>query len=155
MASIRSVKASLLMQMGKSTTGSQRYRIHFGKLELLKFYNNQTMFRVADDLGKLRFQFSFFHKPLFGWKGSFVVTQVAAEKKVTFDHGIEGSIAEDCFFSMVAFREGFSFNFIEGMLELIRLSLMTNSFQARCMRKARSLIGISFNNGKDGSKGFF
>uniref|UniRef100_A0A914UII4 Glycosyltransferase 2-like domain-containing protein n=1 Tax=Plectus sambesii TaxID=2011161 RepID=A0A914UII4_9BILA len=32
-------------------------------------------FRVADDLGKLRFQFSYFHRPLFGWKGSFVVTQ--------------------------------------------------------------------------------
>jgi egghead protein (zeste-white 4 protein) len=57
---------------------------------------------VADDMGKLRFQFSFFHKPLFGWKGSFVVTQYAAEKKVTFDHGLEGSIAEDCYFSMIA-----------------------------------------------------
>lgn len=33
-------------------------------------------FRVADDMGKLRFQFRFFHKPLFGWKCSFVVTQV-------------------------------------------------------------------------------
>ncbi|KAI6241634.1 Glyco-trans-2-like domain-containing protein [Aphelenchoides fujianensis] len=71
-------------------------------------------FRVADDMGKLRFQFNFFHKPLFGWKGSFVVTQVGAERKVTFDHGPEGSIAEDCFFSMVAYRDGYSFNFIEG-----------------------------------------
>ncbi|KAK5980469.1 hypothetical protein GCK32_012727 [Trichostrongylus colubriformis] len=33
-------------------------------------------FRVADDMGKLRLQFKLFHKPLFGWKGSFVVTQV-------------------------------------------------------------------------------
>jgi egghead protein (zeste-white 4 protein) len=32
---------------------------------------------VADDLGKLRFQFSYFHRPLFGWKGSYVVTQVS------------------------------------------------------------------------------
>jgi len=71
-------------------------------------------FRVADDMGKLRFQFSFFHKPLFGWKGSFVVTQVAAERKVTFDHGLEGSIAEDCYFSMIAYRDGYTFNFIEG-----------------------------------------
>jgi egghead protein (zeste-white 4 protein) len=65
-------------------------------------------------MGKLRFQFSVFHKPLFGWKGSFVVTQVGAEKKVSFDHGPEGSIAEDCFFSMIAFRDGYSFNFVEG-----------------------------------------
>lgn len=34
-------------------------------------------FRVADDMGKLRLQFSMFHKPLFSWKGSFVVTQVS------------------------------------------------------------------------------
>uniref|UniRef100_A0A0M3HMN5 Beta-1,4-mannosyltransferase bre-3 n=2 Tax=Ascaris TaxID=6251 RepID=A0A0M3HMN5_ASCLU len=71
-------------------------------------------FRVADDMGKLRFQFRFFHKPLFGWKGSFVVTQVGAERKVSFDHGREGSIAEDCFFSMIAFRDGYTFDFIEG-----------------------------------------
>uniref|UniRef100_A0A914GZB9 Beta-1,4-mannosyltransferase bre-3 n=1 Tax=Globodera rostochiensis TaxID=31243 RepID=A0A914GZB9_GLORO len=71
-------------------------------------------FRVADDMGKLRFQFKIFHKPLFGWKGSFVVTNAGAEKKVSFDHGSEGSIAEDCFFSMIAFRDGYSFDFIEG-----------------------------------------
>lgn len=28
-------------------------------------------------MGKLRFQFKVFHKPLFGWKGSFVVTNVS------------------------------------------------------------------------------
>lgn len=35
-------------------------------------------FRVSDDMGKLRFQFKVFHKPLFGWKGSYVVTQVSS-----------------------------------------------------------------------------
>lgn len=34
-------------------------------------------FRVADDMGKLRFQFCMFHKPLFSWKGSYVVTKVS------------------------------------------------------------------------------
>ncbi|PAV60452.1 hypothetical protein WR25_10584 [Diploscapter pachys] len=71
-------------------------------------------FRVADDMGKLRLQFKLFHKPIFGWKGSFVVTQVAAERSVSYDHGLEGSIAEDCFFSMVAMKHGFTFDFIEG-----------------------------------------
>lgn len=33
-------------------------------------------FRVSDDMGKLRLQFKVFHKPIFSWKGSFVVTQV-------------------------------------------------------------------------------
>ncbi|EPB67733.1 hypothetical protein ANCCEY_13180, partial [Ancylostoma ceylanicum] len=71
-------------------------------------------FRVADDMGKLRLQFKLFHKPLFGWKGSFVVTQVAAERNVSYDHGMEGSIAEDCFFSMIAMKHGYTFDFIEG-----------------------------------------
>ncbi len=35
-------------------------------------------FRAADDMGKLRCQFRIFHKPLFGWKGSYVVTRVSA-----------------------------------------------------------------------------
>ncbi|XP_055325821.1 beta-1,4-mannosyltransferase egh-like, partial [Sitodiplosis mosellana] len=71
-------------------------------------------FRVSDDMGKLRFQFKFFHKPLFSWKGSYVVTQYQAEKQVSFDNGIDGSVAEDCFFAMRAFRQGFTFDFIEG-----------------------------------------
>ncbi|KAB7507336.1 Beta-1,4-mannosyltransferase egh [Armadillidium nasatum] len=71
-------------------------------------------FRVSDDMGKLRFQFKIFHKPLFGWKGSYVVTQVGAEKSVTFDHGPDGSVAEDNYFGMVALRDGYSFDFIEG-----------------------------------------
>lgn len=71
-------------------------------------------FRVADDMGKLRFQFYMFHKPLFSFKGSFVVTQAAAERAVSFDNGRDGSIAEDCYFAMKAYSMGYSFNFIEG-----------------------------------------
>lgn len=36
------------------------------------------------------------------------------EKAVSFDNGLDGSIAEDCFFAMRAFSQGYSFNFIEG-----------------------------------------
>lgn len=71
-------------------------------------------FRVADDMGKLRFQFKMFHRPLFSWKGSYVVTRAGAERKVSFDHGLNGSVAEDCYFSMVAYKEGYTFNFIQG-----------------------------------------
>ncbi|XP_019876003.1 beta-1,4-mannosyltransferase egh [Aethina tumida] len=71
-------------------------------------------FRVTDDMGKLKLQFQMFHKPLFSWKGSYVVTQVAAEKAVSFDNGLDGSIAEDCFFAMKAYSLGYSFNFIQG-----------------------------------------
>lgn len=33
--------------------------------------------RVSDDMGKLRFQFKTFHKPVFSWKGSYVVSLVS------------------------------------------------------------------------------
>lgn len=39
---------------------------------------------------------------------------MGAERAVSFDNGLDGSVAEDCFFAMHAFREGYSFNFIEG-----------------------------------------
>lgn len=42
--------------------------------------------------------------------------EVGAERNVSFDHGPEGSIAEDCYFSMVAMKQGYSFDFIEGIL---------------------------------------
>ena len=42
------------------------------------------------------------------------MTQVEAERRVTFDHGPDGSVAEDNFFGMVAQRDGYSFDFIEG-----------------------------------------
>lgn len=71
-------------------------------------------FRVADDMGKLRCQLKFFNKPMFGWKGSYVVCNAEAERKVTWDWGPDGSKAEDCFFGIVALNEGFSFDFIEG-----------------------------------------
>ncbi|PSN37675.1 Beta-1 [Blattella germanica] len=58
---------------------------HFGQ-GLITYANEDVVnwvttladsFRVADDMGKLRLQFSMFHKPLFSWKGSYVVTQVS------------------------------------------------------------------------------
>lgn len=72
------------------------------------------MFRVAMDMGRLRAQFMIFHRPLFSWKGSYVVTRAGVERKVTYDHGMAGSIAEDSYFAMIAYRDGYTFNFIEG-----------------------------------------
>ncbi|CAG2168943.1 unnamed protein product [Oppiella nova] len=72
--------------------------------------------RVADDLGKIRFQFKCFHKPVFSWKGSYFVCRVKAERSLSFDHGLEGSIAEDCYFAVNAYRCGHTFDWIEGQM---------------------------------------
>ncbi|CAG0919690.1 unnamed protein product [Notodromas monacha] len=70
--------------------------------------------RVAEDVGKYKFQFKNFEKPLFGMKGSYVVTQVATERAVSFDNGKDGSVAEDCYFALIASAKGVKFGFIEG-----------------------------------------
>lgn len=43
-----------------------------------------------------------------------IYLQSGAEKAVSFDNGLDGSVAEDCFFAMRAFSQGYTFNFIEG-----------------------------------------
>lgn len=70
--------------------------------------------KVTNDMGQLRGQFRIFHKLLFIWKGSFLVSRVGAERDVSFDHGPEGSLGEDVFFGMVANEKGYKFGFIEG-----------------------------------------
>lgn len=70
--------------------------------------------RVGNDYGIIRFCLKYFRKPLFSWKGSYVVSNAGAERNVSFDFGIHGSIAEDCFFGLMAWNKGYSFDFIEG-----------------------------------------
>lgn len=70
--------------------------------------------RVAEDMGKIQFQLRVLHMPILGWKGSYVVSQLGAEKKVTFDNGPDSSVAEDTYFGILAASQGFSFNFIQG-----------------------------------------
>lgn len=70
--------------------------------------------RVGVDYGQFRWSFNYFHKPYFSWKGSYVVANAGVERKIGFDFGMEGSIAEDCFFAMKAIHEGYTFGFIHG-----------------------------------------
>uniref|UniRef100_A0A915IDW8 Glycosyltransferase 2-like domain-containing protein n=1 Tax=Romanomermis culicivorax TaxID=13658 RepID=A0A915IDW8_ROMCU len=71
---------------------------------------------VGDHIGRLRLQFKYFERPLFGCKGSFLVVQCGAERKVTFDFGPDGSVGEDTFFALMAWSRfpNFTFGFIEG-----------------------------------------
>lgn len=71
-------------------------------------------FRVGADMGILRFCLKTFHKPLFLFKGSFVVCKVSIERDVSFNNGAEGSIAEDTYFAMLATSKGHSFDWISG-----------------------------------------
>lgn len=73
--------------------------------------------RVANDMSWMRFQFYYLHRPVFGCKGSYIVAQALAERRVSFDHGPDGSISEDIYFSMMTLGHGYSFGFVEGELQ--------------------------------------
>uniref|UniRef100_A0A182X8S3 Glycosyltransferase 2-like domain-containing protein n=1 Tax=Anopheles quadriannulatus TaxID=34691 RepID=A0A182X8S3_ANOQN len=45
---------------------------------------------------------------------NWLTTLADSFRAVSFDNGIDGSVAEDCFFAMRAFAQGYTFNFIEG-----------------------------------------
>nr|CAG4643243.1 EOG090X07AI [Ilyocryptus agilis] len=70
--------------------------------------------RVAEDMGKIQFQLRALHMPLLGWKGSFVVSNLGAERKVTYDNGPDSSVAEDTYFGILAASQGHSFDFVNG-----------------------------------------
>jgi len=70
--------------------------------------------RVAEDMGKIQFELRVLHMPILGWKGSYVVALVGAERKVSYDNGPDSSVAEDTFFGILAASQGYSFSFIEG-----------------------------------------
>jgi egghead protein (zeste-white 4 protein) len=71
--------------------------------------------RVAIDLGCLRFCLKNFNKPIFLFKGSYVVCRSVCEHEITFDNGLVGSIAEDTYFAMLATSKNKRFGWIEGL----------------------------------------
>ncbi|KAL8573424.1 hypothetical protein ACOMHN_032439 [Nucella lapillus] len=95
--------------------------------------------RVGVDYGSLRFTLKVLHKPFFSWKGSFIVANAAAEKSVSFDHGPESSIAEDCFFAVVAFQQGYSFGFVDGEMH----EMSTFTLKDYVQQRRRWMRGIS------------
>eukprot|EP01065_Artemidia_motanka_P012649 TRINITY_DN16976_c0_g1_i1.p1 TRINITY_DN16976_c0_g1~~TRINITY_DN16976_c0_g1_i1.p1 ORF type:complete len:853 (+),score=278.66 TRINITY_DN16976_c0_g1_i1:51-2609(+) len=71
--------------------------------------------RVADDFGKFRLSFAM-HVPIFGMHGSFVAIAQDVEERVGWDHGPEGSITEDAFFAVVAWKRGAGVAWIDSFM---------------------------------------
>lgn len=71
--------------------------------------------RVSDDCGRYRLQFES-GEVWVGMHGSFVVVCNIVEQAVTFDHGAEGSIAEDAFFAMIARTKGVRYSWIDALM---------------------------------------
>ena len=72
--------------------------------------------RVAFDYGVMRFGLQVLKRPIFGFKGSFIICKVKAEMDVGFDFGPEESIAEDLRFALTAWHKGYKFDFVQGVM---------------------------------------
>ncbi|KAL3864736.1 hypothetical protein ACJMK2_006393 [Sinanodonta woodiana] len=70
--------------------------------------------RVAIDIGLMKFCFQKLHRPIYGLKGSYIIIKCSVEKKIGFDYGLKGSIAEDLYLALEAWKNGYKFNFVEG-----------------------------------------
>ena len=72
--------------------------------------------RVAFDYGVMRLALQVFRRPVFGFKGSFIVASVKAEMDVGFDFGPKESIAEDLRFALTAWDKSYTFGFVHGTM---------------------------------------
>lgn len=71
--------------------------------------------RVSDDCGRYRIQYEQ-GEVWVGMHGSFIVIANCVEQDVTFDHGVEGSIAEDAFFALLARSRNVRFAWIDALM---------------------------------------
>ena len=69
--------------------------------------------RVGDDLARFQLQYSYFHRPVFGAHGSFLLSNGAVENEVTWDLG---SLTEDYEFAMSAWRLGYKCGKVPGFI---------------------------------------
>lgn len=102
--------------------------------------------RVMCDLGTLRFSLRYLNRPLYYFKGSFVVCKHSVEKFIGFDFGLEGSLAEDAYFACRASNLGFSFDWVDGeMLEGSPFTLVDFMRQRRRWNQGLFQVNTSKN----------
>ncbi|KAK3607184.1 hypothetical protein CHS0354_007099 [Potamilus streckersoni] len=89
--------------------------ITYGNDRIVNWYTTiADSIRVSIDIGLMKFCFQKLHRPVYGFKGSFIIVKAPVEKALGFDFGPNGSIAEDLFFALEAWKRGYKFNFVEG-----------------------------------------
>ncbi|KAI8819193.1 glycosyl transferase family group 2-domain-containing protein [Fimicolochytrium jonesii] len=77
------------------------------------FYTVADGLRVGDDLSRFHLQYTYFHRPIFGAHGSFLLTNGAVENAVTWDLG---SLTEDFQFAVKAWQMGFRCGSVAGIV---------------------------------------
>ncbi|KAJ3206621.1 hypothetical protein HDU67_008045 [Dinochytrium kinnereticum] len=95
---------------------------HFGQGVILynqyRYWSNWIFtvadsIRVGDDLSRFHLQYTYFHRPVFGAHGSFLLTNGLVENAISWDLG---SLTEDYQFAMKAWDRGFRCGSIPGLV---------------------------------------
>jgi cellulose synthase/poly-beta-1,6-N-acetylglucosamine synthase-like glycosyltransferase len=68
--------------------------------------------RTGDDMGRFFAQLAWFHRPIFGVHGSFLLVNGAVENEITWD--LKGYLVEDYAFSLHYMQRGYSCGHIDG-----------------------------------------
>ncbi|KAJ3368549.1 hypothetical protein HDU91_000496 [Kappamyces sp. JEL0680] len=76
-------------------------------------YTVADAIRVSDDLARFHLQYTYFHRPVFGAHGSFLLTNGMVENAVTWDLG---SLTEDFQFAVHAWEKGYKCGPIAGFV---------------------------------------
>ena len=106
--------------------------------------------RSANDLGQIRFSLKFLNRPTYNFKGSFVVCRNDVERVVSYDHGLEGSIAEDAYFAIKASNLGYTFDWVDGeVCERSPFTFMDLVRQRRRWAQGLHLMAVSTNLERD------
>lgn len=77
------------------------------------FFTVADAIRVGDDLSRFQLQYSYFHAPIFGAHGSFLLSNGAVENEVTWDLG---SLTEDFQFAVHAWELGYKCGKVPGII---------------------------------------
>ncbi|KAH6580686.1 hypothetical protein BASA61_009498 [Batrachochytrium salamandrivorans] len=77
------------------------------------FFTGADAIRVGDDLSRFALQYSYFHAPIFGAHGSFLLNNGAVENAITWDLG---SLTEDYQFATHAHEKGFRCSKVPGIV---------------------------------------
>jgi hypothetical protein len=77
------------------------------------FFTVADAIRVSDDLARFHLQYTYFHRPIFGAHGSFLLTNGLVENSVTWDLG---SLTEDFQFAVKAWNLGYKCGAVSGFV---------------------------------------